>query len=56
VLFRSTHLSGTTGLDVDHVNCRLQNGVLDIQVPVLEASKPKQIQIQTGAEHKAIGA
>lgn len=45
-----------TGLDVDHVQCRLQNGILDIQVPILEASKPRQIQIQTGEERKAIGA
>ncbi len=44
------------GLDVEHVNCRLHNGVLDIQVPILEASKPKQIQIQTGEERKAIHA
>ena len=51
-----TALTLPAGLDVDHVNCWLQNGVLDIQVPVLEASKPKQIQIQTGAEHKAIGS
>jgi len=45
-----------TGLDVDHVHCQLHNGVLDIQVPVLEASKPKQIQIQTGEDRKTIGA
>ncbi|HXK06680.1 MAG TPA: Hsp20/alpha crystallin family protein [Verrucomicrobiae bacterium] len=45
-----------SGLDVDHVNCRLHNGVLDIQVPILETRKPKQIQIQTGAAQKAIGA
>jgi len=51
-----TALTLPTGLDVDHVNCRLQNGILDIQVPITEASKPKQIQIQTGAAHKAIGA
>jgi HSP20 family protein len=51
-----TALTVPAGLDVDYVSCRLQNGVLDIQVPVLEASKPKQIQIQTDAEHKAIGA
>jgi HSP20 family protein len=51
-----TAMTLPAGLDVDHVNCRLQNGVLDIQVPVLEASKPKQIQIQTGAEQKAIGS
>lgn len=46
-----------TGLDLDHLNCRLQNGVLDIQIPLAEASKPKQIRIETGAEqHKAISA
>jgi len=45
-----------TGLDVDHIHCQLRNGLLDIQVPILEASKPKQIQIQTGEERKAIHA
>ena len=45
-----------TGLDLDHVNCRLANGILEIQVPITEASKPKQIQIQTGEERKAIHA
>ena len=45
-----------TGLDVDHVNCRLQNGILDIQVPIMEASKPRQIKIQTGEERKALHA
>jgi HSP20 family protein len=44
------------GLDVDQVQCRLQNGILDIQVPILEASKPRRIQIQTGDERKAINA
>src|SRR5581483_8057098 len=44
------------GLDLDHVSCRLQYGILDIQVPIAEASKPRQIQIQTGASQKAIGA
>ena len=45
-----------TGLDVDHVRCELRNGILDIQIPIAEASKPRQIQIQTGGERKAIGA
>jgi HSP20 family protein len=44
------------GLDVEHVNCRLYNGVLDIQIPIAEASKPRQIQIQTAESRKAIGA
>jgi HSP20 family protein len=44
-----------TGLDLEHVVCRLQNGILDVQIPVAESSKPKQIQIQTGSA-KAISA
>ena len=51
-----TALTLPTGLDVDHVSCRLQNGILDIQVPIKEASKPKQIRIQTGEERKALHA
>ena len=51
-----TAITLPAGLDVDHVNCRLQNGIMDIQVPILEASKPRQIQIQTGEERKAISA
>jgi len=45
-----------TGLDVDHVNCRLHNGILEIQIPILEASKPRQIQIQTGEDRRALRA
>jgi len=51
-----TALTLPNGLDVDHVNCRLYNGILEIQVPILEASKPKQIQIQTGEGRRAIHA
>ena len=51
-----TAMTLPAGLDVDHVKCRLRNGVLDIQVPITEASKPKQIQIQTGEESKALHA
>jgi HSP20 family protein len=51
-----TAITLPAGLDVDHVHCRLQNGVMDIQVPILEASKPRQVQIQTGAAQKAIHA
>jgi len=49
-----TALTLPTGLDVEHVNCRLHNGILEIQVPILEASKPRQIQIQTGEDRKAL--
>jgi HSP20 family protein len=51
-----TALTLPAGLDLEHVTCRLQNGVMDIQVPIAEASKPKQIQVQTGSGQKAIGA
>ncbi|MBV6432853.1 MAG: hypothetical protein IANPNBLG_03000 [Bryobacteraceae bacterium] len=44
-----------TGLDVDHVQCKLHNGILDIRMPILESSKPRQIQIQTD-ERKALPA
>jgi HSP20 family protein len=45
-----------SGLDLDHVNCWLRNGVLHIQVPIQEASKPRQVQIKAGEERKAIHA
>jgi HSP20 family protein len=51
-----TALTLPSGLDLEHVNCRLYNGILEIQVPILETSKPKQIQIQSGPERKAINA
>ena len=44
------------GLELDRISCRLANGILEIQVPVSEASKPKQIQIQSGEDRKAIHA
>jgi len=50
-----TALTLPAGLDVDHINCKLHDGVLDLQVPIKEAAKPKQIQIQT-TEKRAIGA
>jgi HSP20 family protein len=51
-----TALTLPSGLDVDHVSCRLHNGILDIQLPISEASKPKQIRIETGEAQKAITA
>jgi HSP20 family protein len=45
-----------SGLDLEGVKCRLHDGILDIRVPILEASKPKQIRIESGAGHKAISA
>jgi HSP20 family protein len=52
----STAITLPTGLDTEHVHCWLHNGVLDIQIPISEAAKPKQIQIQTGPEQKALNA
>jgi HSP20 family protein len=45
-----------SGLDLEHVDCQLHDGILDIRIPILEASKPKQIQIRTGTEKKALSA
>ena len=36
------------GLDLDKLNCRLHDGILDIQIPVAEQMKPRQVQINTG--------
>jgi HSP20 family protein len=44
------------GLNLDGIDCRFANGILEIQVPILEASKPKQIPIHSGAEKKAIAS
>ncbi len=45
-----------SGLDLEHINCRLANGILEIQLPISEASKPRQIQVQSGEGRKAIHA
>jgi HSP20 family protein len=45
------------GLDLNKLNCQLRDGILEIQVPVSEQMKPKQIQIQTGdTQRKSISA
>ena len=45
-----------SGLNVDKLACRLQDGILDIQIPVSEQMKPRQIQIQSGESRKSISA
>jgi HSP20 family protein len=45
-----------TGLDVDKVQCQLHDGVLDIYLPLSEASRPRQIQINAAQDTKSIGA
>ncbi len=42
-----------TGLDLEKVSCRLHDGLLDIQIPVTEQMKPRQIPIASG-EQKAL--
>ncbi len=44
------------GLDLDKVNCRLHEGVLDIRLPVVEQMKPRQIPIESGDAPKSISA
>jgi HSP20 family protein len=51
-----TSIALPVGLDLEKLNCRLHDGVLDIRIPLAEASKPRQIQIQAGEERKSIGA
>lgn len=45
-----------SGLNLDKVSCRLHDGVLDIQIPVAEQMKPRQIPIGAGDHSKAISA
>jgi HSP20 family protein len=51
-----TAVTLAAGLDVDKLNARLHDGVLDIQIPVSEKMKPRQVQIQTGEQRKSISA
>jgi len=46
------------GLDLEKVSCRLHDGVLDIDIPVSEARRPRQIEVQVGTpdEQKTINA
>jgi HSP20 family protein len=41
-----------SGLDVDKLNCRLRDGILEIEIPVTEARRPRQVQIQIGEGEK----
>jgi HSP20 family protein len=45
-----------SGLNVDKLAARLQDGILDVQIPVSEQMKPRQIQIQSGESRKSISA
>jgi HSP20 family protein len=43
-------------INVDQVKCQLHDGVLDIQVPVAEEMKPRQIPIESAKAQKAIAS
>lgn len=43
-----------SGLDFDQLSCRLHDGVLDIEVPVAEAMKPRDVPISTGEGRRSI--
>ena len=44
------------GLDLDKLQANLNEGLLDIRIPVAAAVKPKQIKISTEPEHKTLTA
>jgi HSP20 family protein len=43
-------------VDVDRADAQFENGILRVVLPKAEASKPKQIAIQTGSRSQAIEA
>src|SRR5947209_6352583 len=51
-----TALNLPPGIDMEHVQCHMHNGILDIKAPIAETSKPKQIPIQTGGAQRSIAA
>ena len=44
------------GLDLDHMEARLHDGMLDIRIPLAAAVKPRRIEIQSGEERKQLAA
>jgi len=44
-----------SGLDLDKMSGRLHDGVLDIQIPISEKMKPRQIPIQADESQRQIG-
>ena len=44
------------GLDLDKMEAYLHEGVLDIQIPLSAAMKPKQIPVSSGEPHQALAA
>lgn len=45
-----------SGLDLDNLQARLHDGVLDVRIPLAAEVKPKRIPIEVGEERKQIPA
>ena len=43
-------------LDQNRIRCRLHDGVLDIELPIVESMKPRRIPIEGSESRKAIAA
>jgi HSP20 family protein len=41
-------------LDAEKIEAAYGNGVLAVRIPVMEQAKPRKVEIQTGADQKAI--
>lgn len=44
------------GLDLEHLEADLHDGVLTIRIPVAEKAKPRKVQVQSRTSHEAIEA
>jgi len=44
------------GLNLEHLNCKLHEGLLDVAIPIAEQMKPRRIPVNTGASQAAITA
>ncbi|HUG80272.1 MAG TPA: Hsp20/alpha crystallin family protein [Bryobacterales bacterium] len=44
------------GVDAEHLEAHMHDGVLDLRIPVAEAMKPKKVEIQASETKKAIAA
>lgn len=43
-------------LDTERLSCRMHDGVLDVQAPLAESMKPRQIPIEAGRTQQALAA
>ena len=52
----STSVTLPNGVDTERVHCHLENGILQVTLPVSEQLKPRVIPIRTGMEQRSIAA